>query len=191
MNAQNALSIITPPCIRVLIANNSPDALVTLERYCLAFDDVCMVGMAHSSEETVHLAGNLAPEIVVIDLHGQMMDGLLACHLIRWKYPDIQVILLAGNPEWTWMRLVYESGPFSVVSPAHPDSSLIDHIRTASQAHYRQTLHPDEMIHPLATVPSLADLIAKYDALFVESRALWEQSQELLDCHQRLHEGKS
>jgi DNA-binding NarL/FixJ family response regulator len=58
--------------------------------------DFRVVGEAENGEESVRLAGELQPDIVLMDLIMPVMDGITATSRIRRQYPDVEVIALTS-----------------------------------------------------------------------------------------------
>jgi len=58
--------------------------------------DFTVVGEAENGEDAVQLAGELQPDIVLMDLIMPVMDGITATSRIRRQYPDVEVIALTS-----------------------------------------------------------------------------------------------
>jgi DNA-binding NarL/FixJ family response regulator len=57
-------------------------------------DDIEVVGTASNGDEAVHLASNLRPEVVLMDLRMPGLDGTGATRQIREALPDTRVLVL-------------------------------------------------------------------------------------------------
>lgn len=73
--------------IRVLLVDDSPLALHILQRLLARAADIRVVGTASNGREALPLAATLHPDVVCIDLHMPIMDGL-----------EFTRVLMAGNP---------------------------------------------------------------------------------------------
>jgi PAS domain S-box-containing protein len=81
--------------VRVLIADDYSD-MRRLLRIQLERAGVDVVGEAADGAEAVSLAGELAPDVIVMDLAMPVMDGLQALPAIRDAAPGAVVIVLSG-----------------------------------------------------------------------------------------------
>jgi DNA-binding NarL/FixJ family response regulator len=83
------------PC-RILICDDQKDfrtlvsVLLELER------DFDVVGEAGDGKRAIELAGELRPDIVLLDIAMPVMDGLEALPAIRESSPGSQVVMLTG-----------------------------------------------------------------------------------------------
>ncbi len=81
--------------VRVLIADDYED-MRDLLRVQLERAGIAVVGMAADGAEAIAQAGELAPDVIVMDLAMPVMDGLQALPSIREVAPEAQVIVLSG-----------------------------------------------------------------------------------------------
>jgi DNA-binding NarL/FixJ family response regulator len=83
--------------VRVLVADDDPAFLEAL-RAMLEFDErLEVVGEAHDGEQAVVLAGELAPDVVAMDIVMPLMDGIEATKVIRASQPSCRVVLVSGS----------------------------------------------------------------------------------------------
>ncbi|MBK8049129.1 MAG: response regulator [Anaerolineales bacterium] len=79
--------------LRVLIADDQPlfrDGLHNL----LTARGIIVAGVAANGAEAVQMATDLQPDIVIMDLHMPLLDGLDATEQIKQAFPQIQVLVL-------------------------------------------------------------------------------------------------
>jgi NarL family two-component system response regulator LiaR len=99
-----------PPKIRVLITDDHAVVRNGLASFLLAYDDFELVGEARDGEQALVLAGQVRPDVVLMDLVMPGMDGATATRLIRQKYPEIQVIALTSFKEKDLVQSVIQAG---------------------------------------------------------------------------------
>jgi DNA-binding NarL/FixJ family response regulator len=72
--------------------------------------DMEVVGEAGDGEESVKLAKQLHPQVVVMDCALPRMNGLEATRQIIENSPDTSVLMLSMHSESTWVRQAIEAG---------------------------------------------------------------------------------
>jgi DNA-binding NarL/FixJ family response regulator len=72
--------------------------------------DMEVVGEAGDGEESVKLAKQLHPQVVVMDCALPRMNGLEATRQIIEECPDIAVLMLSMHSESTWVRQAIDAG---------------------------------------------------------------------------------
>lgn len=72
--------------------------------------EIVVVGEAANGEEAVELAGQLDPEVVVMDLAMPVMDGIQATRRMVVQNPDAAVLILSMNSQESCIRRAFEAG---------------------------------------------------------------------------------
>lgn len=72
--------------------------------------DMQVVGEASDGEESVRMAKQLQPQVVVMDCALPGMNGLQATREIINESPDTAVLMLSMHTESTWVRQAIEAG---------------------------------------------------------------------------------
>ena len=83
--------------MRVLIADDHHLFASSLMSVLSEDERVEVVGIAENGEEAVELAGELQPDVILMDLRMPVMDGLQATKRIRESNPGTQILLLTGT----------------------------------------------------------------------------------------------
>jgi DNA-binding NarL/FixJ family response regulator len=84
--------------IRVLIADDHRlfrQGLISLMK--TREDLVDVIGEAETGEEAVRLAGELKPDVILMDIYMPQQDGLQAAQEIRKRYPNIAIVMLTSS----------------------------------------------------------------------------------------------
>jgi NarL family two-component system response regulator LiaR len=82
--------------IRILIADDHGVVRQGLEMYLEIDPELEIVGQAVDGAEALHLAHELKPDVVLMDLLMPAMDGIAATRAIRRELPDVEVIALTS-----------------------------------------------------------------------------------------------
>ncbi len=95
---------------RVLLVDDSSDIRLLLRRTLTRASTFEIVGEASDGREAIVLAGNLQPDVVVLDLAMPVMDGLEALPQIRQRLPDAKIVVLSGFEEGRTEQAALEAG---------------------------------------------------------------------------------
>jgi len=82
--------------IRILIADDHSVVREGLRMFLGRDPELVVVGEAADGEETVQLARQLRPDVVLMDLLMPVMDGITATSIIRSALPETEVIALTS-----------------------------------------------------------------------------------------------
>jgi NarL family two-component system response regulator LiaR len=127
--------------IRVLIVDDHAVVRSGLGAFLLAFDDLELAGEAGSGEEAVAMCERLEPDVVLMDLVMPTMDGAAATHVIRERFPGIQIIALTSFKEKELVQRVLEAGAIGYLLKNVTATELALAIRSAHAG--RPTLAPE------------------------------------------------
>lgn len=86
------------PKVRVLLVDDLPDIRLVMRLLLEADGRAEVVGEAADGADAVRLAGELNPDVVVLDLRMPGMDGVSALPLIRDAAPGTVVVALSALP---------------------------------------------------------------------------------------------
>lgn len=79
---------------RVLIADDSVRARAGLRALLTMWHEIEVVGEAANGQDAVRLVGECHPDIVLMDLHMPMLDGVQATQLIKQQWPGVSIVVL-------------------------------------------------------------------------------------------------
>jgi two-component system chemotaxis response regulator CheB len=85
--------------LRVLVCDDSSVARILISRILDARDDLTVVGQAADGREAIALVQRLKPDVVTMDVHMPVMDGLTATREIMAHHPCPIVIISAQAEE--------------------------------------------------------------------------------------------
>lgn len=117
--------------IRVLVVDDSAQVCLALSKFLDVFEDLQQVGVAVNGQEAVLLCAQLQPDVVLMDVHMPVMDGLAATRMIVLQYPHIQVVILTNSPG-TSLEQALEAGARAVIRKKGSIDTLAEAIRAAA-----------------------------------------------------------
>jgi DNA-binding NarL/FixJ family response regulator len=151
--------------IRVILADDHAVVRAGLKAVLGASPEIEVVGEASDGLEAVDLAERLDPDVVVMDLTMDRMDGATATREIVAKKLRARVLVLTMHAEEDYLIPVLEAGAAGYLMKNAADRELVDAVRTVA--------HGDMFIRP-AAAKILAQGITKKDPLDAE-RARFER----------------
>ncbi len=101
--------------IRVLIADDDPTFLQSLEELIDRQPELFVIGAAGDGLEAIELAERLDPDAVVLDLHMPLLDGVTAAARLRRDHPNLCLIALTGDDATELHGAVREAGADEVL----------------------------------------------------------------------------
>lgn len=110
--------------ISVLLVDDHSMVRLGLKAYFDTLEDIQVVGEAGTGREAVKLAGDLAPDVVLMDLIMPGMDGVEATRLVKAASPRTQVIVLTSY---------------------HDDEHIFPAIRAGALSYVLKDIDPDEL----------------------------------------------
>jgi uncharacterized protein len=96
--------------IELLICDDSKEARAALHTMLCDHDEVELVGEAENGEEGVSLALSLRPDVVLMDLHMPVVDGVEATRRIAKLLPSIRVVAYSGADDSGSVDAMMEAG---------------------------------------------------------------------------------
>jgi two-component system, NarL family, nitrate/nitrite response regulator NarL len=117
---------------RVLIVDDHPltrEALAAL----LEQHDFGVVGQAGEGEQAVHLARQLLPDLVLLDLSMPGLNGLEALPRLREAAPDCEVVVLTASGTEDNLLAAIRGGAAGYLLKTEPPERLIEFLRAVAR----------------------------------------------------------
>ncbi len=118
--------------VRVMLVDDHNMVRIGLKAYFGTLPDIQVVGEAATGEEAVKLAGELAPDVVLMDLILPKMDGVEATRQVKKISPRTQVIVVTSYHEDEHIFPAIRAGALSYVLKDIDPDDLADAVRRAS-----------------------------------------------------------
>jgi two-component system, NarL family, response regulator NreC len=117
------------PKIRILLAD---DHTLLRNGICALLADeldMVVVGEADNGREAVQLAGQLKPNVVLIDIAMPLLNGLEATRQIKHEHPEINVLVLTMYDNEEYFRKMLEVGASGYIIKRAAATELVSAIR--------------------------------------------------------------
>ena len=96
--------------IRVILADDHNILRAGLKSLLESFDDIDVIGEANNGRDTIALARQLDPDIIVMDVAMPDMNGVDATQRIAQLTPGIKVLALSAHSDGVYVRGMLEAG---------------------------------------------------------------------------------
>ena len=117
--------------IRVLIADDDPAFLRSLEQLIDSQPELSVAAVAGDGLAAIELVERLDPDAVVLDLHMPLLDGVSAAARLRRDHPSLCLIALTGDSAPELHSAVREAGADEVLLKSELVEVLLDRLTTA------------------------------------------------------------
>ncbi|MDQ3778362.1 MAG: response regulator transcription factor [Actinomycetota bacterium] len=115
---------------RMLIVDDHPltrDGLAAL----LAGNGFEIVGVAAGGRESIDLARELQPDVILLDLSMPDLDGLTALPALRTVAPDCEVVVLTASGDEDNLLAAIRAGAAGYLLKTEPPERLVDFLHSA------------------------------------------------------------
>lgn len=119
----------------VLLVDDHPLVRSGLANLIATTDDLKVVGEAAGGAESVVLAGDLEPDVVLMDLSMPGMDGVEATRLILDTHPQIHVVVLTSFADEQRVSEALAAGAVGYLLKDTDAREVLAAIRSAAQGH--------------------------------------------------------
>ena len=134
--------------IRVLVADDHPIVRSGIIALLSAADDIEVVGEAADGLAAVDRAVELAPDVMLMDLHMPGLDGDEATARILEQRPNVRVVILTTYESDASILTAIEAGASGYLLKAAPQEEILAGIRSVASG-------------GVALAPSIAALLVK------------------------------
>jgi DNA-binding NarL/FixJ family response regulator len=114
--------------IRVLLADDHRLFAEALEALLGMDDRIAVVGRASDGRQAVELAAELRPDVVLMDLHMPLLDGIDAVRAIRAAGSDARVLMLTSSDARADVDRAREAGAAGYITKDRVAAELISAI---------------------------------------------------------------
>jgi DNA-binding NarL/FixJ family response regulator len=128
--------------IRVLLVDDHAMVRRGLRGFLELLDDIEIVGEAENGLQGVAAAGELRPDVVLMDLLMPELDGIGATEAIKAQYPEVEVVALTSFIEEARVTAALEAGASGFILK----DADADDVAGAIRAAHRGEVHLDPAV---------------------------------------------
>ncbi|MGE5619371.1 MAG: response regulator [Sphingomonadaceae bacterium] len=96
--------------IRVLIVDDFADTRESISKLLYFEKDIEVVGSAADGQQAIQMAGDLRPDVILMDINMPGMDGIAATEAICASVPECEVIMMSVQGEADYLRRAMLAG---------------------------------------------------------------------------------
>ena len=141
--------------IRVLIADDHGVMRAGLRAMLEIDPSIEVLGEAATGDEAIQLAGELNPDIVILDIGMPGIDGIETTRRIKSMFPNVQVLILSVYEDQSLLQGAIRAGASGYVIKRAAGDELMDALQAVSQGYM--------YIHPAITRLLINDLTPAVD----------------------------
>lgn len=121
--------------IRLLIADDHQHLRATLRELLERESDIDIVAEASDGEQALALAGQLLPDLVLMDIAMPGLDGLEATRLIVAQHPAVKVLAYSSHLERRLVRQMLANGALGYINKGVSRNELLQAVRCVASGH--------------------------------------------------------
>ena len=117
--------------IRVVLVDDDPMVLTTLQSYVATADDIEVVGTAEDGSQVRALGRRHDPDLVIMDIQMPTMTGIEATVQLRKEFPTLRIVLLTTFDEDEFLLEALDAGAAGFLLKNTSPQDLVQSIRRA------------------------------------------------------------
>jgi len=105
--------------VRVMVVEDNPVMLTSLRSLLKRMPEFSVVAAARNGAEALPLIQEIRPQLLILDINMPQMNGWELLDELRAKNCSIQVIVLAGDPEYDFKERALDKGVVAYVTKSN------------------------------------------------------------------------
>jgi len=129
--------------VRVILVDDIQQTRETIARSLRFQENIEVIGSANSGLQAIHLARELKPDVIIMDVNMPDMDGIAATAIIKRDLPATEVVVLTVQDDMDYMRRAMLAGARDFLAkPPMIDDLVQSVLRAGQQAHSLREKQP-------------------------------------------------
>ncbi|MFN8459309.1 MAG: response regulator transcription factor [Anaerolineae bacterium] len=159
--------------IRLLLVDDHKVVRLGVRALLEAEPDLKVAGEAATAAEAIRLAGQLQPNLILMDIRLPDQSGIMACRHLRQQWPHIQVLMLTSYADEELVLEAINAGAAGYVLKQLDTNDLVHAVRAVGRG--------DAVLDPAVTQKVLGRVRrAEHDAQAIAFRELSERELQVL-----------
>ncbi|MHB8572684.1 MAG: AAA family ATPase [Candidatus Dormibacteria bacterium] len=121
------------PEIGVLLVDDIPSTLETLQKLLAFEDDIRVIAVARDGQEALEAARQHHPDVILMDVNMPVMDGIQATEVLVREEPRSPVIIMSVQGEREYLRRAMQAGAREFLIKPFSGDELVASIRRVHQ----------------------------------------------------------
>lgn len=134
--------------IRILVVDDHPIVRQGLRTLLEGRSGWEVVGEASDGMEAIEKAGQLNPDVMVLDVTMPRMNGLEACRVIRRDLPSLEILFVTQHDSPQMMREALDAGARGYVVKSNAARDLLEAVEAVSQHRQFTALNQRDSVSP-------------------------------------------
>jgi len=116
--------------MKILIVDDDPLVCQSLQVLLSREKDMEVIGTANNGLEAINSCKHTVPDVILMDIHMPIMDGIQATRQIKQIYPQIRMMMLTTFQDEQNIRLAILAGAEGYLIKSTEVSSMANQLRT-------------------------------------------------------------
>jgi len=125
------------PDVRVLVVDDQQLIRDGIASMLEIQDGVTVVGTAKNGQDAIAQAAALKPDIILMDIHMPVMDGITAAEKLRQQLPESQIVMLTTFDDETYIIRSLQAGACGYLLKDLPVGDLAQAVKLAHAGIYQ------------------------------------------------------
>ncbi len=148
--------------IRVVLVDDHPMVRRGLRSLLSEYPDIQVVGDFEKGADALESAAELQPDVLLIDIKMQGMDGISLANQLRQTRPEAKIIHLTAYEDDEYLQSAFRAGASAYLLKSAADETVVDAVRRVHSG--ERLLSPSLMSQVLRQYQNLAQSDAQHQA---------------------------